>query len=223
MDMKNKVAIISSNLGSFDKINPHMEQSIPFDYFLFTDENFPPRSKAMTPRLQARIPKCFGWQLVPGYDYYLWIDGNLTLKHRDSLKYFLDSCQGYDLVALQHHRRPNIRQEVRYIRKGMRQESMYLIERYNNELLKEQHRIIQNDKDYIDDMLLLSGVFMYRNTPEVQTALKEWWYHITRYHIVDQIGFVYSIKNAGLKINKLMDIYNDCWYLGVQKHKYHAK
>lgn len=172
----------------------------------------------MTPRLQARIPKCFGWQMQPGYDVYMWIDGNLWLKDKDSLKRFVEALEGHDVVALRHHRRPNIRQEVRYIRKGINQQSHYIVRRYENELLAEEYASIQADKDYEDDLLLLSGAFMYRNTPEVQAALKEWWYHCSRYHIVDQIGFVYALKSAGLRIKVLDDLYNDCWYLGVSRH-----
>lgn len=196
----------------------HVPQSVPYDYHIFNDTNFPPRSKAMTPRLQARLPKCFSWQIKPGYEVYMWIDANLQLKHEDSLKHFLGALEGYDVVALRHHRRPNIRQEVRYIRKGINQQSRYVVGRYENELLKEQYKVIQDDEAYEDTDLLLSGAFMYRNTPEVQQALKEWWYHITRYHIVDQLGFIYSLKKAGLKINMLDDLYNDCWYLGVSRH-----
>lgn len=196
----------------------HATQSIPHDWHISNDTNFKSRSKAMTPRLQARIPKTHGWQMFPGYDYYMWIDGNLQLKHEDSLKHFLEALEGHDVVALRHHRRPNIRQEVRYIRKGINQQSRYIVGRYENELLKEQYDVIKNDPDYEDTDLLLSGAFMYRNTPEVQQALKEWWYHISRYHIVDQIGFVYALKKAKLKINMLDDLYNDCWYLGVSRH-----
>ena len=221
-----KILIVSANLSDFDKPSEHVPQTdvgADVDFYTFTDKNFPPRSKAMTPRLQARIPKCFTWQMLPGYDYYMWIDGNLTLKHEHSLKHFFEQCQGYDLVALQHHRRPNIRQEVRYIRKGLREQSTYLVERYQNELLAEQYKAIQQDKEYVDDLLLLSGVFMYRNTFKVQAAMKEWFYQITRYHIIDQTGFVYAMKRAGLKINALPDLYNDCWFLKVNRHNFHAK
>ena len=212
------ILVHSANLGDFDKILPHVPQSIPHDYRISNDTNFPPRSKAMTPRLQARIPKCFGWQMFPGYDFYMWIDGNLTLKHHDALMHFLNGLDDHDVVALRHHRRPNIRQEVRYIRKGINQQSQYIVRRYENELLKEEYASIVADENYVDDLLLLSGAFMYRNTPEVQQAMKEWWYQTSRYHIVDQIGFVYALKSAGLRIKVLEDLYNDCWYLGVQRH-----
>lgn len=103
-----RILVVSANLGGFDKPSDHVEQKdvgAEVDYYTFNDENFPPRDKAMTPRLQARLPKCFAWQIRPGYDYYLWIDGNLTLKDPHSLKHFVDMLQGHDLVALQHHRR----------------------------------------------------------------------------------------------------------------------
>jgi len=215
-----KVAVISANLGGFDNLIPHSAQSVEYDYFLYTDENFHPRYKVMTSRLQSRLPRCFGWQMVPDYDYYLWIDGNLRLKHPDSLKYFLDNISGYDVVALRHIYRPNIRQETRYIRKGVRQQSIYLVNRYDNELLDELYTLIQNDKDYIDDMLLHSGIFMYRNTAKVQAALKELWYYITRYHICDQLTFVYALRKAGLKINARPDKCNDCWFLELNRHRY---
>ena len=218
-----KIAVISANLGNFDSVKSHIKQSVPYDYFLFTDENFPPRNKTMTPRLQAKIPKCFAWQMVPGYDYYLWIDGALTLSDKDSLKHFLDNIQGYDLVALKHHKRSSIRQEVKFIRQKLKKQSNYHGARYNNELLEEQYRVVGDDKDYVDDFLLIGGVFLYRNTLKVQGALKEWWYHITRFHVLDQFSFAYVMKKAGLKIKILPDEYANCWYLNAGGHNFRAK
>lgn len=220
---KPKIAVITASLGGFDKTEPPVPQSIGYDYFLFTDENFPPRFNAMTPRLQAKIPKFFGWQMVPGYDYYFWIDGNLVLSSPDSLKYFFDNCQDYDIVVLKHPGRPDIRQEVRYTRKGVRQQAKYLIGRYENELLKEQYDVIKADKDFADDLLVCGGVFMYRNTPEVQQMLKEWWYYVSRYIIQDQISFPYILKKSGLRVNVRPDIYNDCPYLKPKGHVHHGK
>ncbi|TSC86271.1 MAG: hypothetical protein G01um101416_694 [Microgenomates group bacterium Gr01-1014_16] len=212
-----KIAVISASLGGFDKPADHEPQSVAFDYFLFTDENFPARSKAMTPRLQAKIPKCFGWQLKPGYDFYLWLDGEFRFKQPDSLKYFLDNCQEHDICTLRHYRRPNIRQEFRYTRNGIRQ-SPYMQNRYNGELLAEQYAVIEADKDYADDTLLLGSVFMYRNSHQVQSALKEWWYHISRYTVADQLAFPYVLKKAKLKINILPYDDKPSWYLESQKH-----
>lgn len=225
---KPKVAVITANLGGFDKTAPHAPQSIGYDYFLFTDENFPPRFNAMTPRLQAKIPKFFGWQMVPNYDYYLWLDSTLSLSNPDSLKYFYDNCCDYDVVVLRHPSHPNVRQEARYTRKGVKQHgknlgSRYIMARYKNELIKEQMDEIEADKDFADDLLVCGGVFMYRNTPEVHKMLKEWWYHVSRYIIQDQISFPYVLKKSGLRVNVRPDKYNDCPYLKHKGHVHHAK
>jgi len=152
---KPRIAAVTADLRGFDKTMPHSPQSIDYDYFLFTDKNFPPRFNAMTPRLQAKIPKCFAWQMVPGYDYYLWTDGTLTLSHKDSLKHFLDNIEGHDLVALKHPRRHSIKQEIRHIGKGLRVQCDSFVVKYSNELLEEQYKAIEDDKDYVDEVCRL--------------------------------------------------------------------
>jgi hypothetical protein len=172
----------------------------------------------MTPRLQARIVKCFGWQMVPGYDYYLWLDADFTLKNPDSLSYFYKNCKGYDVVVLKHPNRPTIREEVRFLQINLHK-SKYITGRYLNELLDEQMAEINKDKKFVDDLLIASGVFMYRNNLRVHKCLKEWWYHISRYHIIDQLAFPYVLKKSGLRINILNDIYYDCPYLEFRGHQ----
>jgi hypothetical protein len=210
--------VVSASLGGFDQPFDSVPQSIPHDFHLFTDETFPPRDKTMTPRLQAKIPKCFAWQLRPGYETYLWLDGNLRLARPDSLAHYLDALEGYDLVALRHPARPNIRQEVRYTRKGINQQSIYMLNRYPNECLKELYEVIERDQDYTDDLLVIGGIFLYRNTPEVQAMLKEWFYYMTRYIVQDQISFAYVLKKSGLKFNVLNEPYDESPYLTTQKH-----
>jgi hypothetical protein len=214
-----KVCVLSANLGGFDFETKHIPQSVKCDYYMFTDKNFPPRSRAMTPRLQAKIPKCFGWQLVPGYDYYLWIDSNINFARKDAVKFFVDKCKGSDIAIFRHQRRPDIRQEYRYSRKGVKQGRLYLVGRYTNEYMREIYEIIKADKDYVDDFLVNGGVFIYKNVPKVRKALKEWWYFISRYAIQDQLSFAYVLKKARLKMKILNeDIYLSP-YLSFQYHK----
>ena len=97
-----KTIILTANLGNFDKRILNVEQTIPHDFYRFTDENFPPRHGSMTPRLQARIPKMMGWQMKPGYDYYVWVDASCRLSDRNSLKWLLMQCEDYDFAVLKH-------------------------------------------------------------------------------------------------------------------------
>lgn len=211
------IAVIQASLGGIDTPTKGVEQSLRHDYFLFDDYTLPPR-KSLTARLQAKIPKCFSYELKPDYQYYLWLDGNISLAQPDTLQYFYDQIQGYDIVTIRHHRRPNIRQEVRYLRKGLREQSIYLISRYEGEMWKEQYEMIQADKEFVDDLLVIGGIFMYRNTPQVQEMLKEWWYNITRYNVQDQISFPYVLKKSGIKIKVLDHDYNTWNYIKVNGH-----
>ena len=211
-------AVISASIGGIDKPIEHVPQSVQADYHLFTEEN--PR---LPNRLQAKLPKMFGWQIKPGYDLYLWLDGNIKLNHPDTLKYFTEQIQGHDIVVLRHHRRPNIKQEVRYLRKGLREQSIYLVSRYGNELWKEQFKEIKRDKDFVDDLLVIGGIFMYRNTLEVQKMFKEWWFHVSRYNIQDQISFPYVLKKSGIRV-KVLDIDYTQWeMIKHERHKTRSK
>lgn len=212
-----KIAVISSSLGDFDGLVEHVKQNIEADYFRFTDENFPPR-KVMSPRLQAKIPKMFGWQLAPGYDYYLWIDGNMSLNHENALRYFYDEIQGHDIAVIKHHRRNTVTWEARYTERALNEQSKYTVARYENEFLKEQTEAIKADKDFVDDLMVIGGVFMYRNNERVQKMFKEWWYNVSRYIVQDQISFPYAMKKAGLKIKALDHDYTKWDYLKRENH-----
>ena len=212
------ICVTTARLGDFDFDNRNVPQSVPAAYAVFTDENFPPRIKSMQPRLQAKIPKCFAWELAPGYNYYLWLDGNIVLNKPDSLQYFLNRCEECDVVVFKHQKRPDIRQETRYTRKGVKQGRLYLTGRYKNEFYNDIYKIVQLDKSYKDDLLVNGGVFMYKNVPKVQSALKEWWYFITRYAIQDQLSFIYVLRKAGLIIKVIdVDIYSSP-YLSFKGH-----
>jgi hypothetical protein len=214
-----KIAVLSANLGGFDEPSRHVPQSLAHEYFMFDDKNFPLRTQSLTSRMQAKIPKMFGWQMVPEYDYYLWLDGSLSLSDPDSLKYFYDQCQGYDIVTLKHPVRNTIREEAEYTIRKVKQHSKYVGARYSNDFLQEQYDVILADTDFIDDFLVCGGIFMYRNTPKVQAMLKEWWYHTTRYTMQEQFSFPYVLKKSGIKINVRPDAYDNCPWLKLERHK----
>ena len=215
-----KIAIFSASLGNMDQVEAHVPQSIPYDYFLYTDENMPPRFNSMTPRLQAKIPKFFPWQLHPGYDYYMWIDGNLTMTNPDSLKWFLEQCQDSDIVVLNHPRRNTVKLEADFIAGRLKRGCSYITPRYENELLQEQMNEINADKDFVDDALYCGGVFIYKNTTETQKMMKDWWHHSSRYFIMDQLAFPYLLKKHNLKVNARPEVYFKNPYI---KHKNHVK
>jgi len=200
-----KIAVISANLGGFEQnIVENVKQSVEYDQFRFTDKNFPPRYNSMTPRLQARIPKCFGWQMVPDYKYYLWVDSAAALLHKDSVKWFLEQLGDNDIAVFKHPNRKTIDEEAGYLLTRLSAKDAYITSRYDGELLDDQMAEIN------DPNLPLYGTtaFIYRDTYDVRNMLKEWWYHISRFHTIDQISLPYVLNQFPVKVSVIEDYIN---------------
>jgi hypothetical protein len=209
----NKVVVVTANLGGFDPIHEYVKQSTDYDFYRFTDENFPPRSRAMTPRMQARILKCFMWQIVPGYDYYLWVDGSCSLWNEDSVKWFIEQLGDADIALFKHPDRNTIQQEADFLKKCLARGSRYILSRYLGEWIDEQMEEIKSDETFVDDALYASTAFIYRDSDKIHSMMKEWWYHISRYHIIDQLALPYVLKNSDCSYNIINEKYGEIPYL----------
>lgn len=216
-----RIAILTANLGNFDTPVDPVKQILPDDvgytFHRFDDKNFPPIA-GLTPRLQYRIPKMFGWQMYPGYDYYIWLDGSMSFTRPDSAKWFLDKCQDYDMALFKHPYRNTIQEETDHIEEYLKKKDKYITPRYENGLHKEQLNDIKLDVNYVDDHLFTSTAFIYRDSEEVRNALRLWWLHTSRYFTVDQIALPYVVKD--LQVNTITENQYKVKYLTeVSKHK----
>jgi len=202
-----EIAVVTANTGKFEENHEWINQSIPCDFHRFTDDNFKPRQAALTPRLQARIPKMFAWQLLPDYKYYIWFDSSLTVVSPDMVKWFSEQLGDYDAVFLKHPQRNTVAEEAQFLKQKIADLDYYLYPRYKNELIDEELIELQMDKGYTDNLLLASTTFMYRNTEKTQALMKEWWYQTSRYHIIDQLGLPYAIYKSGCNVKIIDDNY----------------
>lgn len=210
-----KILVQTANLGNFDRAQKPTKQSLAHDQHCFTDEDFPPIA-GLTPRLQYRIPKTHGWQMMPGYDYYFWLDGSMTFTRPDSLKWLLNQLSSGDLAVFKHPDRHTVREETDYIER--RKDHPYLKSRYENGLHLEQMAEIEAS-EYEDNELWASTVFIYRPTDCVQAMMKDWLYTSVRYFTCDQIALPYLAWKHGVQVLKInLDPFNNP-YLQVSKHK----
>jgi hypothetical protein len=212
------IAIISANMGRIDDNPKHAKQSTPVDFISLTDENFPLRHCSFTPRMQARIPKCFAWQMFPDYEYYIWIDSSMTMIDPDAVKWLLEKLGDADFAFFKHPDRDTLQEECDFIKKKLLEKNYYLTPRYKNEWFDEFMDSL--DKDYVDDLLIADTYFIFRNTPKVQEMMKDWWYYISRYNSNDQLGLPYVLKKYKCKFNLI-----DEHYMKTKHFKYtgHAK
>ena len=214
-----KIAVLTANMGGFENVQEHVPQSIEYDLHRFTDENFPPRRCTMTPRMQARMAKMFGWQMRPGYDFYLWVDSSCILSKPDSLEWFVNQGRGVDLVTFKHPHRDTIQQEADYLKERLQKGCPYITERYENELIDEQLQEILGDKNYIDNRLFASTVMGYSLSDKMQGMLEEWWYHCSRYHSDEQLSLPYVADNFACKVNAIPENYMKMPYLQFIRNK----
>lgn len=213
------IAILQANLGGFDTPQDPVKQNIKTVFHRWTDKNFPP-CVGLTPRLQYRIPKLFGWELMSGFDYYIWLDGSVTLKRQDSTEYFLNQLGNNDIGFFKHPTRRNIRQEVAHIEEHLQLNKPYITPRYKGGFHKEHLTLIQQDKNFKDDKLYATTMFIYRNNNQVQEFMKDWWYHQSRYFSCDQIPVPYLLWKHNLKVSTFdQPIYKTGYMSLVSNHK----
>ena len=209
-----KIALITANLNEYERICFPVEQILnegfSGDFYYYDDDNFPPRIKAMTPRLQSRILKMFGWQMHPDYDLYIWMDSSITFRHNRAVQAIWDLIEHHELLLYLHPHRKTVEEEYLYLRKAMEDGSKYFTHRYRYELLEDQMKEIGSNKSFIDDKLYMSTVVVYRATEKIKKMMKEWWYHTSRYHIIDQLQLPYVLSEIGCDVKELnSDAIND--------------
>jgi len=197
--------MISANLGGYDVPNVWPEQTIPVDVFRYTDANCPPRPLAMTSRLQCGIPKWFGWDMHPGYDAYIWIDGSCA-PTPVCAEWFLDKLGDADIAVFAHPDRKTVREEYDFMTARMaRRGETYLNSRYRGEWIDQAFaRCDPNAK------LVASTAFIYRPVHWIRDALAQVWIEKTRFLLHDQFAFSDALDGADKAVRYIPDNYLKC-------------
>lgn len=213
-----RLAIISANLGGFEKTVRHKEQELPegideIKIHTFTDKDFPPRVNSMTPRLQARIVKMTMWQMEPDFDYYLWVDGSCRLEE-GAAAWFIHKLGDADAAFLKHPNRNTLQEEADYIRERLDKKCPYITPRYKGERLDEQMAVVNPN-----DQLYATTSFICRDNLAVRDLLIVWWIHTSMYHSIDQLSLPTAIRHSGARINAIDEDYTKSKHLTYVRNK----
>lgn len=218
------IAVLTANLGSFDntvmsEIQGLIDGVETIHFYEFNDSNFPPVA-GLSPRLQYRIPKLFGWEMFPDYDIYVWLDGSMNLSRPDSVKWLLDQLGAADCAFFKHPWRNTIEEEVDHIEEYLEKKNEYIVSRYENGFHQEMYKETLKHPEFKDESLFASNVFIYRNNPITRQMLREWWFWQSRYYTCDQVCLPFVLAGSGCVYKKIEEDVFKCPYVGlVSKHK----
>lgn len=216
-----KICILTANLGNFDEpVNPVSQYTThEVTFHRFTDTNFPPVT-GLSGRFQYRIPKLFGWELMPDYDLYLWLDGSMSFTNPDSMNWFLEQLGSADMGFFRHPWRKTLKEEVDHIEEYLQKGNEYIVSRYKNGFHKEMYWKTIGTPFYKDDALFASTVFIYRNTQVVRDTLRLWWFYQSRYYTCDQVNLPLALFDTGVTVADLEgDLFKHKYVSLVSKHK----
>jgi hypothetical protein len=206
--MRPKIAVVTASLGGFDTKQDHEKQAVACDFVHLTDKEFPPRTAAMTPRLQARLAKMTGWQLVPDYEYYLWLDSSCKLTKSNSVEWFMEQLGDADFATFKHPHRKTVQEEADYLRHRLKINCPYVTPRYANERLDDQMAVVEPD-----DPLYATTAIIYKNDTPARDLLTIWWLHTSMYHTNEQLSLQTAVRHSGATINVIPDNYLKCDYI----------
>ena len=214
-----KVIVVSANLGGVEQPVQHESQLLPADVRVtwqqYDDKNFPPRPLSMTSRMQAKLPKLFAWKLLPGYDVYIWLDASFRMRE-DAVGHLLEQFRESDLTIFAHPSRTSVATEAQFLAKrltGRYMRSRYIKDRYAGEWADVQLADYGADVEFVDNRLFACGCFAYRPTPVIQALMTEWWWHISLYHINDQLSFPYVLSKSKVVISVISEDIYKCSFL----------
>jgi hypothetical protein len=191
-----RIALLQANIGDFDDVKPIPEQSVPYDYFLYTENNLPYPLPNLNNRLKGKYLKINSHRFLT-HDYFIWIDGRVEIT---SDKFIESMVTKSDVTISIHPTRNNPYEEIDYIQRRMNEGSEYLNQRYSEEPFKEEVQFYKK-KGMKDVPLYACYCFGRPNNKRMNQVFQEWWMTCLEFSNFDQSQFSYIAWRHKLNIS----------------------
>lgn len=197
-----KIAVVTAVFGGVDAPKPFAAQSVECDRFYFTEANSPVPLPNLPDRLRAKYFKLQMHRVLPAYDAYVWIDGNIEVTSPDFVKVMTDNLDGIRIQR--HHERETIKEEIEFI---LTSENPYLTARYGAQPLKEEYEWYLSQGMPEDAALYSCNIFAWiiNSGSDTRPArfFDYWWRLCLEWSWFDQSAFsflarVYLTKPIGI-------------------------
>ncbi len=192
-----KIAVITANIGGFDTENVIPTQDIAFDRFYINDRSCPYTAYKVDNRLKAKIFKILPHKTWPGYDVYIWIDGNIQVKAGNFISRIVNKLEGGEVVISRHSERSSVYEEADFICTELKKGHKYLQARYTEESIRKE---VDSFGPGLEG-LYWCGCFARLNNEKVNKAFDDWFIDNVIWSYFDQNSFVYQMHKHQLKLN----------------------
>ena len=203
--VKNKrIVVYTAIFGNYDILMPPNVLDNDIDYICFSDV---PRDDYgiwhikqtpfyhPDPTRMARYVKLNPFFLLPDYDYYIWVDGNVSINC--NIKEFIGHLKSNNnnLGLIPHPLRSNYLEEAEAC-KTLKKDIPKLIDRQTKDYLK-------NDIE-IDAGLFETNVMVIKNIPSTKELFNFWWHQVNRYSKRDQLSLVWVFNKFPKKVYPIL-------------------
>ena len=196
-----KIAILTSLIGNGNIISAPSIKFSDIDYYAYTDQEVTndwnklttidfSSDKIYSKRRSAKIPKILPSVVVPGYDYYVWLDSTHQLAVHPSIiiETFMKNCS---MGVFRHPFRNCVYDEAAVIKDVC----------YDHKDLVDSQMSFYADQKYKKDNGLYElTAFITKNCNETRRLGWMWWEQICKYSSRDQLSFPYCVEKCEITL-----------------------
>ncbi len=212
-----KIAVLTANIGGIDEVKEIPQQSVPFENFVYTEDNLPFPLHNLDNRLKGKYCKINTHRFLD-HDIFIWRDGRVEITSPDFVKMMVEKLQGNDVTISYHPFRGNPYEELTWIQEMMSKGNEYLLSRYASEPFDEELAFYKKEGLPFNTPLYQCGIFARWNNKKVNRVFRDWWLMCLEYSNFDQSAFPYVMWKNGVNVNGINpDYLNE--FINIGKHK----
>lgn len=203
-----RIAVVTAVAGAKDILRDPTVDTGSADYIAFSDRPLPALRRwevralpqwSSDPRFSARrnakIPKVLPELLLPDYDFYIWIDGNieLTVSPKElCTRFVIDS--GADIAVFPHRTRRCIYAESKEVLR---------LSLDHPQLVKTQMRSYRLEGIRPNAGLFELGFIVRRSNDATRRLSLAWFDQICRFSSRDQLSFPVALASSGARLDPI--------------------
>jgi hypothetical protein len=126
--------------------------------------------------------------ILQAYDFYIWVDGSITLRPNFLVNMIRHINAGHDLINFKHSARDNIRDEAAH--------SIEMNKYSTQDIMGQYDAYIE--EGFPDNIGLFECTIMgKKNSPEINYIFDTWWMENLKHTYQDQISYPYALWKNG--------------------------